>query len=226
MSVGAARGVVPVVCAWSGGKDSALALWDLERRGVEVSELLVETHGDRSRGHRVRVELLERQADALGYPVRFVDLPPDADNDTYETRMREVATSYADRADAVVFADLHLEDIRAYREGLYADTPLDTRFPLWDRDPEALFEAFVDRFDGVVVCTNETLGPAFAGRPLDTDFRDDLPADVDPCGEHGEFHTFVTDGPSFGQPLSVTVGDAFTDESHGMRLYYRDLLPA
>ncbi|WP_255197918.1 ATP-binding protein [Halorarius litoreus] len=212
-----------VVCSWSGGKDSALALWALERQGVEVVELLTTTHGNRSRSHRVRTGLLERQAEALGYPIRFVDVPHDAANDVYESRLRAVADSYAGRADALVFADLHLDDIREYRERLYADTALDPRFPLWGRDPETLFETFTERFEGVVVCTNDALGPAFAGRRLDADFRTDLPDDADPCGENGEFHTFVTDGPPFDAPVPVTVGEAFTETSHGMRLHYRDL---
>jgi uncharacterized protein (TIGR00290 family) len=217
---------VRVVVSWSGGKDSALALWELERRGATVVDLLVETHGSRSRGHRVRTDLLERQADALGHSIRFVELPTDADNDTYESRMRAVAADYAGRADAVGFADLHLADVRAYRENLYAETPLDTQFPLWGRDTDDLATAFVEAFTGVVVATADDLGPAFAGRDLDAQFLADLPDDADPCGEGGEFHTFVTDGPPFDEPLSVTVGEAFTEASHGQRRHYRDLLPA
>ncbi len=212
--------------SWSGGKDSALALWNLERRGVEVVELLVECHGERTRGHRVRRDLVDRQAAALGYPVRFVDLPADADNDAYETRMCELAREYADRADAVAFADLHLDDVRAYRESVYADAPLETRFPLWGRDPDPLVETVLDRFEAVVVAASDALGPAFAGRRLDAEFRADLPDGVDPCGESGEFHTFVVDGPPFDERVPVEVGEPFTDERHGTTLHYRDLEPA
>lgn len=213
-----------VVLSWSGGKDGALALRDLQRRGEEVLALLTETRDERTRSHRLRTDLVERQAGALGLPVRFVEFPDDPSNEAYETRMRRVAADLADRADAVAFADIHLESVRRYREDLYAETPLDVRFPLWGTDTEALFEEVRGRYEAIVVCASDDLGSSFAGRTLTERFRAALPPGADPCGEDGEFHTFVTDGPPFREPVPVSVGELFSETGHGQRRHYRDLL--
>ena len=223
-----------VVCSWSGGKDAAVALWELrERDGVEVVELLttVSAATGRTTMHGVRPALVREQAAALDLPVRFVDLPADASNEAYEERMAAAMAGYAERGvDAVAFADLFLADVRAYREERLEGTDLDGLWPVWGRDTDEFLDAFLAAgFEAVVVCANDDLGPEFAGRRLDADFRAALPDGVDPCGEHGEFHTFVVDGPPFDRPVAVELGDLVTrtvGDDGGTTYHYRDLLPA
>lgn len=220
---------VQVVLSWSGGKDAAFALRELQRDGVEVVELLTTTAATTGRTtmHGVRPELMRRQVDALGYPLRLVELPADASNAAYEDRMAEVTADYADRVDAVAFADLHLEDVRAYREERLADTTLEGYWPLWGRDTDDLFDAVLEAgFEATVVCANDDLGLEFAGRRLDEGFRDALPANVDPCGENGEFHTFVSDGPPFDAPVEFERGERVTREVGDEPFHYVDLRPA
>lgn len=218
-----------VVLSWSGGKDAALALEELGH-DHEVVELLttVSKGTGRTTMHGVRPELIRRQAEAVDRPVRLVELPGDASNDAYERRMREVTNEYA-HLDAVAFADLHLEDVRAYREARLADAPITGCWPVWGRDTDAFLRDFLDRgYEAIVVCANDKLGPEFAGRRIDDTFRDALPPDVDPCGEHGEFHTFVTDGPPFTARVAVERGGLVsrTVGSRDETYHYRDLRPA
>lgn len=219
-----------VVLAWSGGKDAAYALWRLlDRDDVRVVELLTTTAGDRTKAHRLRRELVERQADALGLPVRFVELPPDPDNDAYEAGVRQALADAADRGvDRVAYGDLLLEDVRAYREGLVEGTGLDGWWPIWGTDTATVAREFLDAgFEARLVAVNDdALDPSFAGMTL-ASALDEAPEDVDPCGERGEFHTFVTDGPMFDEPIRVELGDVTTLEGQhaGATIHYRDLLP-
>lgn len=219
------------VVAWSGGKDCALALNELRTDGVRVAALLttVNRAHDRSTMHGVRRALHERQAAALGLPVNLVELPPEPSNDAYERVMaREHARLEGAGVDRVVFADLHLEDVRAYREEQLAGTDLEGWWPLWGRDPADVVDAFLDRrYEAVVVAADAAVfEPSAVGRPFDRRFLDDLPAGVDPAGEDGEFHTFVHDGPGFDRPVPVEVGETVTRPVGDGDFHYADLVAA
>jgi len=198
--------------AWSGGKDSALALQALRRDGVEAAALLTTvTEGyERVSMHGVRRELLRLQAAATGVPLVEVTIPPDCVNAAYEKRM---AAAFAEpplnELGAMASGDLFLEDVRAYRQERLAEAGKGALFPLWGRDTRALAREFLDDgFEAVVCCLDPgKLDPSFAGRPYDANFLADLPDDVDPCGERGEFHTFVHAGPVLSGPVGVRVGE-------------------
>lgn len=208
-----------VIVSWSGGKDAALARRVLDS-DHEVVGLLTELAGDRTKGHRLRPALVRRQADALDLPVTFVELPESPSNERYERALR-AALAETD-ADALAYADLHLRDVRAYRESLLADTALDGVWPLWGRTPAGVLDEFLDGGAAVVCAADETLGPDVLGRAIETVVAD-LPDGVDPAGEGGEYHTFVTDGPEFDAPVAVTAGERTVREGHAGRRYHRDL---
>jgi uncharacterized protein (TIGR00290 family) len=231
------------VLSWSGGKDAAYALWKMEQPGnpvadegdasdAEVVELLtnVSSATDRTSMHGVRRDLYERQADAIGLPIRFAELPEDASNEEYERRMAEVMADYAARGiERVAFADLFLEDVRAYREERLRSSPIEGYWPVWGRDTEAVAREFAEHFAATVVAVDDdALDASLAGRRFDADFLADLPESVDPCGENGEFHTFVYDGPIFDRPVPVETGERVTKEvGHGdATVHYCDLLAA
>ncbi len=217
-----------VVLAWSGGKDCSFALAELRAAGVNAVELLttINVEHDRSTMHGVRRSLHERQAAALGRPIRFVELPPEPDNETYEAAMARELDRYRRRGiGRVVFADVFLEDVRRYREDQLEGTELEGWWPLWNRDTAALAEAFVDRgFEAVVVAADaELLDASAVGRRFDREFLRGLPPDVDPCGEHGEFHTFVHNGPIFEEPVPVEVGETVTQPVGEGEFHYADI---
>ena len=220
-----------VVVAWSGGKDCAVALRELRADGVDVEALFttVNRRYDRSTMHGVRRVLHERQADALGLPLDVVELPAEPSNEAYEEAMARRLNAYRERGvEAVAFADLFLEDVRAYREDRLAGTGLAGRWPLWGRDTGELARAFLDAgFRALVVAADaDVFGPSAAGRPYDEAFLADLPPGVDPCGERGAFHTFVTDGPGFDAPVAVEVGATETRPVGDGAFHYADLRPA
>jgi uncharacterized protein (TIGR00290 family) len=220
-----------VALAWSGGKDAALALQRLrDRADVRVVELLTTREGDRTKAHRLRPGVVERQADAAGLPLAFVDLPAGADNDAYEAGLQRAFAAAAERGvDAVAYADLHLADVRSYREGLLADAPVEGCWPVWGEDTAALADAFVEAgFAATLVAVeDDALGPGYAGMDY-ADALAQLPEGVDPCGENGEFHTVVTDGPVFDRGVQVELGDLTTEagEHAGRTVHYRDVVPA
>jgi len=198
--------------SWSGGKDSALALWTLRRAQLEPDALLTTvTEGyDRISMHGVRRELLARQAKALGIPLVEVVIPPACVNDVYEARMAEAfAATPLSGVEAVAFGDLFLEDVRAYREERLAAGGKRGLFPLWGRNTTALAREFLDAgFEARLVCVDpRVLDPAFAGRAYDEQLLAELPHGVDPCGENGEFHTFVSAGPIFAEPIACETGE-------------------
>jgi uncharacterized protein (TIGR00290 family) len=201
-----------VAVSWSGGKDSALALWALRREGVEPEALVttVTDTYDRVSMHGVRRELLARQATALGIPLVEVVIPRACVNEVYEARM---ATAFASAplagVDAVAFGDLFLEDVRGYREARLAASGKRGVFPLWRRDTRSLAEEFMGLgFEAIVVCLDpRLLDPSLAGRAYDDRLLAELPASVDPCGENGEFHTFVYAGPVFAEPVPCETGE-------------------
>lgn len=219
----------PLVLSWSGGKDSALALAEL-RRGPEfevVALLTSVTRGyDRISVHGVRRALLEAQARSIGLPLIEISLEPNSSNDAYEAAFQAALEEIRVRwpnVKHIAFGDLFLEDVRAYRERLLAGTSFDPVFPIWGRDTTELAREFIDRgFSARLVCVDTTqLDASFAGRQFDSSLLDDLPRSTDPCGERGEFHTFVSAGPIFNVPIPCDTGERVLRES---RFMYCDLL--
>jgi uncharacterized protein (TIGR00290 family) len=198
-----------VALSWSGGKDSALALWVMrEELGVEPAALLttVTEDFDRVSMHGVRRELIEAQAQAAELRLVEVSIPAGCSNDVYEARFAGALD--AEDPETVAFADLFLEDIRGYREAWFERLGRGTLFPLWGRDTAMLAHEFIDAdFEAVLCCVDpRQLDPSFTGRAFDDALLTDLPAGVDLCGENGEFHTFVHAGPVFTQPIPVELG--------------------
>jgi uncharacterized protein (TIGR00290 family) len=220
---------VPVLMSWSGGKDSALALQEIRRDArFDVRALLTTvTEGyDRISMHGVRRVLLEAQAAALGVPLHVVEIPQVCTNDDYARRMEAALRVHREQGVRdVVFGDIFLEDVRWYREENVAAAGMQAHFPLWGRETAALAREFVrDGFRAITVCVDgEQLDRRFLGRMLDAEFFAELPPGADPCGENGEFHTFVSDGPGFRGAVEYTMGDEVLREG---RFWYRDLLPA
>ena len=219
-----------ILLSWSGGKDSALALAALSHDpAIEVIGLLTSvTRGyDRISIHGVRRALLHAQARALGLPVYEIELEPACSNADYETAFHaglDAARARHPAVAAVAFGDLFLQDVRAYRERLLAETGLRALFPLWGEPTSRLAERCLTL--GVaarLVCVDTTqLSGEFAGRAYDRAFLASLPDTVDPCGERGEFHTFVSDGPGFREAVSYEVGDLVRRDE---RFVYCDLVP-
>jgi uncharacterized protein (TIGR00290 family) len=205
-----ARGAGPAL-GWSGGKDSALALWALQEAGVTPAALMTTvTEGfERVTMHGVRSSLLRVQAAATGLPLVEIGIPAGCTNDVYESRMAAAfASPVLAPVEEVAFGDLFLEDIRAYRESRLAAAGRRAAFPLWSSDAAALGRRFVAAgFRAILVCVDpRALDPSFAGRDYDERLLADLPAAVDPCGENGEFHTFVTAGPILRTPIACRRG--------------------
>ncbi len=204
----------PILFCWSGGKDSAMALRALlhDRRYRVAALLTTVTEGyERISMHGVRRELLAAQASSLGLPLDEVCIPPQCINPVYEARMEAALRRHlAAGVRRVGFGDIFLEDLRAYRERNLARVEMEAVFPIWKRDTRELFREFLAAgFRAVVVCVDsKALDASFAGRFLDESFLRDLPPGADPCGENGEFHTFVFDGPIFREPVRFTVGPA------------------
>lgn len=239
------------VLNWSGGKDATLALHRVRTEAmpytVEALLTTVNTQYDRVSQHGVRTELLRRQAEALDLPLRTVQLTGAVDMETYDRHMRAALEGLREQEGvrAALFGDIFLEDLRRYREERLEEAGLEGVFPLWGHATPALARAFIEAgFKAIVVCVSDQyLGRDMVGRPYDAAFLKALPAAVDPCGENGEFHTFVYDGPGFRQPIAFEVGDvvhrtspstatdddgpcAGTDAPAEAGHWYCDLLPA
>jgi uncharacterized protein (TIGR00290 family) len=218
---------VPVVFSWSGGKDSAMALHALlhDPEFIVVSLLTTVTEGyERISMHGVRNELLRRQAESMALPVEEVRIPPQCPNSVYEARMAEAVLRFRERGILhFAFGDIFLEDLRAYREQKLLQANMAALFPIWKVDTRELAARFLrDGFRAIAVCIDpRKIDKAFAGRELDPSFFRDLPAGVDPCGENGEFHTFVFDGPIFRSPVPVRIGEIVERDS----FIFCDLLP-
>ena len=217
-----------VLVSWSGGKDSCLALYEMQKAAnIHIAALLttVTRDFDRISMHGVRRVLLEQQAQRLGLPLRQILIAKGAGNDEYEQKMGETFRTYRDQGiNAVVFGDLFLQDIRAYRERLLARFNMTGLFPVWGRDTTQFIRDFIGLgFKAIIVCVDPAqLDPAFCGRLIDEDFLADLPARADPCGENGEFHSFVFDGPNFSKPVSFSIGETVCRDS----FWFCDLVPA
>ncbi len=225
------RGPTPVVMSWSGGKDSALALHVLRadpRYEVVALMTSVSEEFKRISHHGVREELLEAQAQAIGVPLTKIYLPSSntvpCTNEIYEEIMSRVMKDFKSRGVYVVgFGDLFLEDLRSWRETNLAGEGMTGVFPIWKRDTHQLARQIIAMgFKSILSCVEGKVGPGFAGREYDERLLDDLPDEVDPCGEYGEFHSFVYDGPCFSRPVAIEVGETVVRDGR----YYADLLPA
>jgi uncharacterized protein (TIGR00290 family) len=214
--------------SWSSGKDSAFALHEVRRQGtLDVVRLLttVTDRFDRVSMHGVREAILDAQAAAVGLPLEKVRLPYPCPNATYERLMVDaLARASAEGVRHVVFGDLFLEEIRAYREEKLRPAGFEAVFPLWGRPTAALAREMIAAGQESRVCCLDPrkLPRSFAGRAFDARFLDDLPPEVDPCGERGEFHTCVVAGPEFRAPLRHRVGE--TVERDGF--VFTDIVPA
>ncbi|MGH9067942.1 MAG: ATP-binding protein [Acidimicrobiales bacterium] len=214
--------------SWSSGKDSAWALDALRTQGeVEVIGLLTTVNqvADRVAMHGVRRQLLEAQAARVGLALHVVELPSPCSNEAYQQRMAAaVEAALGEGVSRMAFGDLFLADVRAYREAMLAGTGIEPLFPLWGRPTRDLAGEMVrGGLRAVVTCVDPAQAPArLAGRWYDHDLLSELPAGVDPCGENGELHTFVVDGPGFSSPVEVVAGEAVERDG----FVFADLLPA
>jgi uncharacterized protein (TIGR00290 family) len=233
---------------WSGGKDSSLALYHLlNDKNYSIEKLLTNISGEYQRVsmHGVREGFIQQQAASIGIPLQTLALSHEPSMAEYESYMIKAMNGLQEQNFThSIFGDIFLEDLKIYRETQLAKVAMTAVFPLWKRDTTELIHEFIDLgFKTIVVCVNEKhLDKSFCGRIIDKNFIADLPANVDVCGENGEFHTFVFDGPIFKQPVTFTVGDIIlrnytapknqTDncfkpvlvEDYGF--YFCDLLPA
>ena len=215
------------IVSWSGGKDSALALYEAQKTYAIVALVTTVTEGyDRISVHGVRTRLLEQQAAALGYPVEKVVLCQLCTNDEYESKMRAALERHRQAGvSTVICGDIFLEDVRRYREERLFTVGLQGAFPLWHRPSTELARQFLALgFRAILCCVDTTvLDAGFAGRLYDERLLADLPPGVDPCGENGEFHSFVFDGPTFKSPVECTAGERVLRDN---RFCFCDLLPA
>jgi uncharacterized protein (TIGR00290 family) len=216
-----------IIFGWSGGKDSAMALQEIPRSGqYEVAALLTTcTEGFRRVSmHGVRCSLLKTQAVELGISLRKVFISRECSNPDYENRMQTALVEFRNLGiKKIVFGDLFLEEIRRYRDQMLAAIGMTALYPIWGRDTKTLAREFVrDGFQAVLVCVDpRALDASFAGRMFDSARLADLPAGVDPCGENGEFHTFVFDGPIFHRGVGYRPGQVVTRDN----FCFADLLP-
>jgi len=218
-----------VVLAWSGGKDSAMALYELLKSNrYEVVSLLttVSKQYERISHHGVRVELLEQQAAALGIRLHKLYLhQANCSFEDYEAAMKKVMLGYKQMdVLTVAFGDIFLQDLREYRQDNLAKVGMKGIFPIWQRDTTEIVQTFITLgFKAYLTCVDcDKLGEKFAGRPIDADLIRDLPDGVDPCGENGEFHSYVYDGPIFRRPVGVSVGKVVLRDVR----YFADLITA
>ncbi len=218
-----------VIFSWSGGKDSAFTMFELRKDpSYRIAALLTTVTRDYGRisMHGVREELLNRQAEVLGVPLEKVYISKTSSNEEYENQMRILLEKYSRTGvNSVVFGDIFLEDLRKYREDNLAKVQMKAIFPIWKRDTARLAKEFIQNgFKAVITCVDsQVLDPKFAGREIDEGLLADLPAGVDPCGENGEFHSFVYAGPIFSKPIPVRKGEVVCREN---RFYFCDLVSA
>jgi uncharacterized protein (TIGR00290 family) len=216
------------VLSWSSGKDSAFALHQVRQAGeYEVIGVLTTVTADYQRVsmHGVREELLDAQVSSLGLPCRKIRIPAPCPNAIYELEMATALAEFRERdVRHVVFGDLFLEDIRAYREARLAEVGMEGVFPLWMRDTTALAREMLEAgVQATLTCVDlKKLDASFAGKSFDASLLAALPTDIDPCGENGEFHTFTSAGPMFKTPIAFRSGDVVIREGFA----FADLLPS
>jgi uncharacterized protein (TIGR00290 family) len=198
---------------WSGGKDSSLCLYHLlKQNAYEITTLLTSVNEKfrRVSMHGVREELLEQQAKSIGLPLKTLMLPEMTSMPVYEDLLLKTWKEFKEEGIThSVFGDIFLEDLKKYREEQLARVNIQAVFPLWQKSTRYLIEEFIDLgFKAILVCINEKhLDHSFAGRIIDKDLLKDIPRSVDPCGENGEYHSFVFDGPIFKRPIAFETGE-------------------
>jgi len=216
-----------VLFCWSGGKDSAISLYEIQKsQKYEILALLttITSDYDRVSMHGVPRTLVERQAHSLGLPLEKNSISKGCSNEEYESKMREILIRFKQAGvSSVVFGDIFLKGVRKYREDNLSQLGMKGIFPIWGRDTAEVTRSFIELgFQAIVTCVNsKVLGEGFLGRVLDKHFLSELPPDVDPAGENGEFHSFVFDGPIFKKRIGYTLGEQVLRDS----FYFRDLLP-
>lgn len=217
-----------VCVGWSGGKDSILALYEILKMGkYEVVELLTTMTKDYDRIsiHGVRRELLEQQARSLGFSLEKMFISKNASINEYENTLLKILTRLqTEQVSSMVFGDIFLKEVRSYREQLLSKVKMNCIFPIWNRDTREVAHTFIDnRFKAIITCADSNLlEKEFVGRIFDEQFLLDVPSTIDPCGENGEFHSFVFDGPIFHENIPFTKGKIELREN---RFYYCDLIP-
>jgi uncharacterized protein (TIGR00290 family) len=198
---------------WSSGKDSALALYKVLQNpdyNVDVLVTTVNQDFDRVSMHGLRNELLYKQAESIGINLKTIEFPADVTMDLYAEIMKEAMDALVEENYShTIFGDIFLEDLKAYRDTKLAEVNITGVYPLWKKDTKEILQEFLDLgFKAITVCVNaKLLGKEFVGRVIDEQFIKDLPDNVDVCGENGEFHTFVFDGPIFKKPIDFRVGE-------------------
>lgn len=224
---------------WSGGKDATLSLYKIQQAKKYQIHCLFTTISAELRRitmHGVHESLLEQQAAALGLPLQVLPLPESTNMELYNQLMQEQMATFVEAGvKASIFGDLHLADLKAYREQQLATVGLEGIFPIWQQPVHESIAEFIDLgFKAIVVCVNaKHLSKNFVGRIIDANFVKDLPAGVDVCGEFGEFHSFVFDGPNFQQPVLFNLGEVVYKEysteeeqsSYDTGFYFQELLP-
>lgn len=213
--------------SWSSGKDSAWALHVMRQdTDINVAGLFctINQQFERVAMHAVRVALLQQQADSIGLPIRLIPIPYPCSNADYASIMEAfVADEKKHGVECFAFGDLFLEDIREYREQSLSGSGITPLFPIWGIDTRVLATTMLDSgLRAQITCVDPSqLAPDFCGREYDADFLQDLPPEVDACGENGEFHSFAFDGPMFGHRISISIGETTTRDS----FVFTDLLP-
>ena len=216
-----------VIFSWSGGKDSAIALYEIQKSDkYKILTLLTTiTEGyDRVSLHGVPRTLVEQQAHSLGLPIEEVFIPRVCSNEEYESKMRGTLTRFKqDGISSTVFGDVFLEWVKKYREDNLSKLGMKGIFPIWGRDTAELARSFITLgFKAIITCVDlRVLDKRFVGRMLDEHFLTELPPNIDPAGENGEFHSFVFDGPIFKERIAYTLGEIVLRDS----FYFCDLLP-
>jgi len=217
-----------VILSWSGGKDSSLALYEIQKnKDYEVTALIttVTADYDRVSMHGLCIDLLEQQAESLNILLEKVFITKDAANNEYESNFNEAIIKHKKKGiKQVVFGDLFLEEIKKYREALLQKIDMQCVFPIWKRDTTKLAHEFIDLgFKAITICADSNaLVKEFVGREYNEEFLNDLPKEVDPCGENGEFHTFTYDGPIFKKSIDHQLGEIVLRDD---RFYYCDIFP-
>jgi len=218
-----------VVLSWSGGKDSAMAAYHLlASQKYEIATLLttVTEDFDRISMHGVRRDLLAQQAESLAIPLHEIMIPKDCPNEIYEARMREALTHFKARGiTKIAFGDLFLDDVKQYRDERLAQAGMTGLYPIWMRDTDELVRTFIGLgFKAILACVDtQAIDASFAGRELDYQLLRDLPEDADPCGENGEYHSFVYAGPIFKKAIPCRAGERVMRTA---RFNYCDIMPA
>ena len=217
-----------IIFSWSGGKDSALALYEIKReKKYEIVALLttVTKDYDRISMHGVRQKLLQLQSESLDFPLKKVFISKNKSQEEYEDKMRDTLLEcQKEGANSVVCGDIFLEDLRKYREENLAKIDMKGIFPLWKKNTKELASRFINLgFKAIVTCVDSRiLDKKFAGRNFDKSFLSELPDNIDPCGENGEFHSFVYDGPVFKERVGCKTAEIVLRDN---RFYYCDLIP-